>query len=264
MFSGYGSWMDYIEHNRLHWNRYSKNKGPWSRPASDELIEKARNGKVEIFVTTRKLVPAEWFPKSWEGIKVLGLASGGGQQMPLLAATGADVTSYDLSEEQLRLDSETCEKAGLGIHTVQGNMMNLEALEDASFDLIINPVSTCFVEDVTQVWKECSRVLKKGGVLITGLNNPVVYAISDEDYDQKNLQLTRAIPYSDLEHKTEEEIRVIGAAEFSHSLTTLIGDQLKAGFAITNFYEDGWGEDFDMVIDTILPQFFATRAVKQI
>jgi SAM-dependent methyltransferase len=254
--------MDYVEHNRKHWNKYSKDKGPWSRPASKELIEKARHGEVEIFITTKKLVPQNWLPKSWRGLKVLGLASGGGQQIPLIAATGAEVTSYDLSEEQLRLDQETCEREGLAIKTIQGDMMNLQALEDTSFDLIINPVSTCFVSDVTKVWNECSRVLKPGGVLISGLNNPVVYAISDEDYDKNQLVLSRKLPYSDLETKTEDQIHEIGAAEFSHTLTTLIGDQLRAGFHITDFYEDEWGIEFNMIIDSILPQFFATRAVK--
>lgn len=48
---------------------------------------------------TNKLVPESWLPENWKGLDVLGLASGGGQQMPVLAATGANVTSFDFSQQ---------------------------------------------------------------------------------------------------------------------------------------------------------------------
>ena len=254
--------MDYVEKNRKHWNQYSREKGPWSRPSSKELIEKARTGDVNIFITTTKLVPKSWLPNNWKNIKVLGLASGGGQQMPLVAATGADVTSYDLSEEQLKLDQEVCERENLNITTIQGNMLNLADLKSNYFDLIINPISTCFISDVRKVWQGCSRVLKTGGVLISGSVNPIVYAISEDSYKKGELLLSRKIPCSDLDYLPKDELEKTGV-EFSHTLTDLIGGQLEEGFLLTHFYEDYWGSDFNEIIDKIFPQFFATRAIKK-
>src|ERR1700722_16048027 len=104
--------MDFLNINRLSWNKHSRERGPWARRSSKELLEKARKGQVEIFLTTQKLVPADWLPRSWRGLKVLGLAAGGGQQMPLVAAAGAETTTFDLSEEQLERDREVaCEES---------------------------------------------------------------------------------------------------------------------------------------------------------
>ena len=243
--------MDYIYKNQEYWNKFSIERGPWSRPASKEVIQKARLGNVEISVTTTKLIPKSWLPKNWKDIKVLGLASGGGQQMPIIAASGAKVTSYDFSEEQLRRDEEVCQEENLG------------QLSTGKYDIIINPVSTCFTENVNTVWKECVRVLKEEGILITGQNNPVVYAISEESYKNAELLLTKKIPYSDVKDLSADELKNMDAIEFGHSLTDLIGGQLTAGFQITDFYEDYWGKSFDKSIDKILPQFFATRAIKR-
>ena len=49
-------------------------------------------------------VPRHWFPASIKGTALLCLASGGGQQGPVLAAAGADVTVFDTSPRQLGRD----------------------------------------------------------------------------------------------------------------------------------------------------------------
>jgi 2-polyprenyl-3-methyl-5-hydroxy-6-metoxy-1,4-benzoquinol methylase len=259
--------MEYIKTNRAFWNRYSKERGPWSRRSPKELIDKARQGGVEIFITTQKLVPVVWLPESWSGLKVLGLAAGGGQQMPIIAAAGADVTSFDLSEEQLQRDLEVCREEGLKIEILQGDMRDLSLLSDSYFDLIINPVSNCFIDDVNSVWKECFRVLRPGGLLMSGSNNPVTYALDLKAYDEGKLSLCHKIPYSDLRDLSESEravkIEQNDAFEFGHSLSELIGGQIAAGLVIKGFYEDEWGEGFDEPIDKILPQFFATLAQKR-
>ena len=258
--------MEYLEQNKKFWNRYSAERGPWSQRSSKELIEKARRGEVEIFITTQKKVPATWLPKNWKDLKVLGLAAGGGQQMPIIAATGADVATFDISDEQLERDREVCRDESLKIKTVQGDMMNLSSFQDGQFDFIINPVSNCFVEDVKRVWKECFRVLKPGGVLVSGFNNPVAYALDFEAYEKSELRLKYKIPYSDVRDLPDDlrakKIAEGDAFEFGHSLTDLIGEQLAVGFTITGFYEDYWGEGFHQILDGILPQFIATRAVR--
>ena len=146
--------MDYLEINKKFWNKWSQEKGPWSCRVSKEQIQKARSGIVELSITTSKLVPQDWLPKKWKGLDVLGLAAGGGQQIPLLAAAGANVTSFDFSEEQLKRDLEVCEEEELKIIIQKGEMENLSVFSDESFDFAINPVSTCYTKNVKKVWKE--------------------------------------------------------------------------------------------------------------
>ena len=246
--------MDYLAINSAYWDQYSRQRGPWSRRVSPEVIQRAREGRVEIAVTTGKTIPEDWLPKNWRGLDVLGLASGGGQQMPVLVATGAKVTSFDLSAEQLERDLEVCREEGLTIKTEQGHMEELTPFSDESFDFVFNPVSTCFTRNVKKVWREVARVLRPGGLFISAFNNPVVYALDDGAYDDdKKMHLINSIPR---QHQDDDSI------EFSHSLESLIGGQTEVGLTITGLYEDYWGEGFNELIDTILPQFIVTRATR--
>lgn len=259
--------MDYLKANKKMWNKFSRNRGPWSRRYPKEQMEKAKSGVVELRMTSGKLIPKDWLPKNWKGLDVLGLAAGGGQQMPLIAAAGAHVISFDFSEEQLKRDLEVCEEEGITIQTRQGEMEDLSGFPSESFDFILNPVSTCYTKNVRQVWKEVHRVLQPSGVFITLFNNPVAYALDTEAYGKdKILKLTRPIPWSDEDHLSEEEINKIiqkeEALEFGHSLSDLIGGQIETGFMITGFLEDYWGREHNELLDSILPQFIATRAIK--
>jgi 2-polyprenyl-3-methyl-5-hydroxy-6-metoxy-1,4-benzoquinol methylase len=101
--------MNVIEHNREAWNRESRQGSRWSTPVTPDVIRAARNGTWSVILTPTKAVPAEWFPDLL-GKSVLCLASGGGQQAPVLAAAGAYVVSFDLSDEQLRKDLDVAER----------------------------------------------------------------------------------------------------------------------------------------------------------
>ena len=258
--------MDYLKTNKKFWNKWSQKRGPWSRKCSREKLEKARMGTVEISVTTEKLVPQDWLPRKWEGLDVLGLAAGGGQQIPLMAAAGANVTSFDFSEKQLKKDREVCEEEGLTITTQQGEMENLSVFSDKSFDLVIHPVSTCYTKNVRKVYQEVYRVLRAEAVFITGFLNPIFYSLN-KDYDEKKeMKLVYPIPYSDVnslpKKEIENTIKKSDSFEFGHSLSDLIGGQIEAGFKVTGFYESYWGKKFLTIIDTIFPAFIATKAFK--
>ena len=257
--------VDYFKINETFWNIWSNQRGPWSQKCSSEKMRKAKQGYVDI-------APAGWLPKNLKGLDVLGLAAGGGQQMPLLSAGGAHVTSFDFSEEQLKRDQEVCEEEGLKIKTQKGNMEDLSIFSSESFDIVINPVSTCFTANVRKVYKEVYRVLKTGGCFLTSFMNSVFYALN-RDHDQiKEMKLVNPIPYSDVKSLTKKEIEKVikdkGSLEFGHSLSDLIGGQTDLGFQIVGFREYNWkdlGEGkkgFDCLIDTILPAFISTKAIK--
>ena len=258
--------MDIREYNRMAWNKEVERGNQWTVPVNEETIAAARQGQWEIILTPTKPVPRAWFP-DLKGCDVLCLASGGGQQGPILAAAGASVTVLDNSPKQLEQDRLVAERDSLAVATVEGDMADLTAFSDQSFDLIVHPVSNVFVPAVRPVWAEAFRVLRHGGALLAGFSNPAIYLF---DYDLADntgvLQVKYALPYSDLTSLSEEERqRYIDKGfplEFSHTLEDQIGGQLDAGFVITDFYEDSYGEEEGDIVAKYMPTFIITRAIK--
>ena len=162
---------NYLKANQDRWNNV---KNDYTAPLTHEEFEEARNKPISVALTVGKKVPQEWFEKA-NGKKILGLACGGGQQGPVFAAKGYDVTIMDFSTSQLQKDEMVAKREGLTIHTVQSDMTKPFPFEDETFDIIFNPVSNVYIEDLENMYKEAARVLKKGGLLMVGFMNPWIY-----------------------------------------------------------------------------------------
>jgi ubiquinone/menaquinone biosynthesis C-methylase UbiE len=223
-----------------------------------------------VLLTPDTAVPHEWFPPL-AGVKLLGLASGGGQQMPIFSILGADCTVMDLSDKQLDNEHLVSEREGYRINIVKADMTEPFPFEAESFDIIFHPVSNVYIEDVHHVWRECYRVLKPGGVLLSGLCNGINFAFNDYN---NPLTISEKLPYNPLKNP-EQMAKLIAENEdsiqFSHSFNDQIGGQLKAGFVITAAYEDNDstlynGETPDLIEKSLkdagISTYWATRAVK--
>ncbi len=254
--------MDVTAYNREAWNRLVGAQNQWTVPVSHHTVEAARRGDWQIVLTPTKPVPRGWFGPL-QGTRVLCLASGGGQQAPILAAAGATVTVLDNSPAQLAQDRLVAEREGLQIDLQLGQMDNLSRFDNGAFDLIFHPVSNLFVPDVRPVWKEAHRVLRPGGALLAGFANPVGFLFDAEREERGELALRYAVPYSDLTSRSTDELAQLMESgepvEFGHSLVDQIGGQIAAGFSITGFYED---EDPRRLLGKFIPLFIATRATR--
>jgi len=258
--------MDIRDYNRIAWDKKVQSGDRWTIPVSKEVIGAARRGEWEIFLTPTKPVPRDWFPQVKE-LNVLCLASGGGEQGPILAAAGAIVTVLDNSPKQLEQDRFVADRDSLSITTVQGDMADLSMFPDGSFELIVHPASNCFVPDVLPVWKESFRVLSSGGVLLAGFGNPFIYLFDWELAERSGvLQVKYKLPYSDLESRTEAELQCLFAKgepiEFGHTLEDQIGGQLDAGFALTRLYEDHDRPEDKDLLSKYTDRYIATRSIK--
>jgi SAM-dependent methyltransferase len=253
---------DILRYNRHAWDRQVERGNPWTIPVDPVVIARARRGDWQIILTPTKPVPANWFPPL-AGIDVLCLASGGGQQGPILAAAGANVTIFDNSPNQLAQDRLVADREGLTIEAVRGDMADLSDFPDSRFDLIVHPVSNVFAPDVRPVWREAYRVLRPGGSLLAGFMNPVQYLFDDSALERGEFRVIHRIPYSDLESLTEEERERRDGEdrplEFGHTLADQIVGQLATGFVLTGFYED---IDPESVLGDYIPSYIATRALK--
>lgn len=228
----------------------------WGIPLSHEAYLDARKGKWDVVLTPCIPVPHDWFG-DLQGKKILGLASGGGQQMPVFAALGADCTVLDYSEKQLESERMVAKREGYDIRIVRADMTKPLPFENEEFDLVFHPVSNCYVEEVRPIFRECYRVLKKGGILLCGLDNGLNYAFDDE-----GTSLAFSLPFNPLknpEHMARLHVKEDGI-QFSHTAEEQLGGQLEAGFRLTHIRED-----FDTeggLAAHHIPAYYLTRAVK--
>lgn len=255
--------MDTLAYNRRAWDEAVKHRSEWTLPVGPAVVAAARRGEWRIVLTPTKPVPSSWFPNNLNGIRVLCLASGGGQQGPILAAAGAMVTVFDNSPRQLEQDRMVAQRENLRIATEQGDMADLSRFADGSFDLIVHPVSNVFAPAVRPVWNESFRVLSSGGELLAGFCNPAMYIFDMTKMDEGELVVRHKLPYSDLTHLSAEELQRfvddLQPLEFSHTLEDQIGGQLDAGFVLTGFYEDVWP---GQLLSDYMPHYITTRARK--
>jgi len=252
---------DPVAHNRAAWDREVEADNEWTRPVGPEVIARAREGDWSVVLIGYEPVPRDWFPADLAGVAVLGLASGGGQQGPVLAAAGARVTVFDNSPRQLARDQEVAAREGLALRTVLGDMRDLSAFPDASFDLVFHPVSNLFCPDLAPVWREAFRVLRPGGLLLAGFMNPDIFVFDVGALERGEFVVRHALPFStlDLPGAERQEYYADGPVEYSHSLTSQLGGQMAAGFSLTHLAEAPHHAD---ATQRYMPGYIATRAIK--
>lgn len=248
---------DYNDINSETIDRWVDEDWEWGRPISHEDFLRAKNGDWSVLLTPTRPVPREWFP-DLRGRRILGLASGGAQQMPVFAALGAECWVLDFSERQIESEKRVARREGYRIRAIRADMTKPLPFSDGFFDLIFHPVSNCYVRDVEAIWRECARVLKTGGALLSGLDNGVNYL-----FDEDESRVVNFLPFDPLVNPGQMESleRNDCGVQFSHSIAEQIGGQLRAGFRLLDIYDDTNGAGF--LHEHGVPTFWATRAVKE-
>ena len=218
--------MSYFDQNRAAWNRLASGS-QFSKVASDE----------ECQAPLATLDSRGWLPPSVAGLDVLCLASGGGWQSILYAAAGANVTVVDLSPEMLLLDQQEADRRGLKVRTIEASMDQLPMLADESFDIVHQPVSSCYVRDISRVYREIARLSRDGGLYISQHKQPTTLQISHRDEQDR---YTLGIEYyhdGPLPRVEDDAYRERGAVEFLHRWDDLVGELCRAGFVLEDLRE---------------------------
>lgn len=248
--------MNYQDINAKTIDKWVAEGWTWGKPIDHETYVNALKGIWDVKLTPNKYAPHEWFG-DLKGKKVLGLASGGGQQMPIFAALGAECTLLDYADSQLESDLLMAEKEGYAIDIVKADMSKPLPFADESFDLIFHPVSNVYVKDVRSIWKECYRVLKKSGILLAGMDNGINFLFDD---DEK--LLINSLPFDPLSNpeQMKQLMDTDSGIQFSHTIEEQLGGQLEAGLVLQALYEDTNEEG--RLSELNIPCFIASKAIK--
>jgi SAM-dependent methyltransferase len=211
------------EHNRSAWDQRAACGEVYTRPLSDEHLARP------------KINP--WLPEGFAGKRMLLLAAGGGRQSLRYAVAGAVVTVVDISDEMLAIDRAEAARRGLDIRAVQTSMDNLSMFAPESFDIVNQPVSTCYVPDLLPVYRAVARVLVPGGVYLSQHKQPASlqcrvqpgagrYPLVEPYYRKGPLPPAKGNPH-----------REAGTIEFLHRWEDLIGGLCRSGFVVEDVSE---------------------------
>jgi SAM-dependent methyltransferase len=215
------------QQNRRAWDALVRKKQCFTTPAPDDDLR-------DPLGTTD---PLGWLGGNIVGKRLLCLASGGGRQSAIYAAAGALVTVVDLSPEMLAVDRQVAAERGLNVRAIEASMDDLSALADASFDIVLQPVSTCYLPDVQAVYREVARVTVAGGLYLSQHKQPTSLqagvAPSANGYELTEPYYRRGpLPAVNGSRHREE-----GTLEFLHRWEELIGGLCRAGFVIEDLVE---------------------------
>jgi SAM-dependent methyltransferase len=217
----------HLESNRTAWDALARADSVFARPATD----------AECARPLPTLDSRGWLPGDVSGLSVLCLAAGGGWQSVLYAAAGARVTVVDLSPEMLAIDRREADRRGLSVRMLATSMDELSMLGDAEFDIVHQPVSTCYVPSLERVYRAVARVLKEGGLYISQHKQPTSLQIADRDPFHRYILGVSYYHQGPLPALCDDSYREPGAQEFLHRWQDLLGGLCRCGFVIEDLVE---------------------------
>ncbi len=220
--------------NARAWDVLARQGAALATPASDE----------EIANPLATVDPLGWLGESIAGAKVLCLAAGGGRHSALYAAAGGEVTVLDISREMLRIDTQVAAERKLRVRIVEGSMLDLSVFAEGEFDLVIQPVSTCYVPDVCEVYRQVARVTRANGLYVSQHKSPVSLQVGAAPAMRQadGYRLTERyyrddpLPAGGDSHSLSR-LREPGTQEFLHRWEQLLGGMCRTGFVVEDLVE---------------------------
>jgi len=229
-----------LHHNRRAYDTMAKGNHPLCRVATD----------AELADPMSIIDSSGWLGPSIAQQRVLCLAAGGGRHSAFYAAAGAIVTVLDISPEMLDLDRQVARERNYDIRMVEASMDDLTIFDANEFDLVVQPVSSCYLPNVRIIYEQVARVLKHNGIYISQHKSPISLQASAETighsgssssgchYGIKHTYYRDSpIPPTSSRSATAARLRETGSIEYLHRYEQLIGGLCRSGFVIEDLVE---------------------------
>ena len=215
------------EHNRRAWDALVREKQRFTVPARDE----------DFTDPLARVDQLGWLGPDIRGRKLLCLAAGGGKHGPLYAQAGAIVTVVDISPAMLELDRAVAAERSLALRTIETSMDQLAMFQPGEFEIVIHPVSTCYVPEIAPVYREVARITAPGGIYISQHKTPT-------NLQAEQTPATRGYELSEPYYRSGplppvlgSRLREEGTLEFLHRWEEILGHLCRNGFVIEDVVE---------------------------
>lgn len=216
-----------IARNRQAWNDMARAQKPLARPVQED----------DFRDPLRAIDAPGWLGASIDGKNVLCLAAGGGRQSALFAAAGADVTVVDLSPAMLEQDRIVAEQRGLNINIVETSMDELGIFRSGQFEIVVQPVSSCYLPRIAKLYQQVARVTRPGGLYISQHKQPTSLQAGVAPTSHGYLISETYYREGPLPPAPPSRIREQGAVEFLHRWEQLVGGLCRSGFVVEDLIE---------------------------
>ena len=217
--------------NQEFWKQNAERQDIYTRPWLDldpVIVKKFASQEIDYLPEPYSYIYPNNIFKNIAGKDILCLASGGGQQSVIFGLLGANVTVFDLTDEQLEGDRKAASHHGYDITSIQGDMRDLSGFPDNTFDMVYQAISLCYVPSLLEVYQQVSRVLKPGGIYRVGHGNPVFWYVEEDSWDGKGYRIS-----SPIEGTTEDD-----GVQFRHDFSERFNSLVDSGFVIKSIHLD--------------------------
>ncbi len=217
--------------NKKFWKANAERGDLYSTPWLDldpEIVKKWVGGEIEHLLVPFSYVYPNHIFQNIAGKNILCLASGGGQQSAVFGLLGANVTVFDLTDEQLEGDRKAAAHHGYDIRTIQGDMRDLSRFPAESFDMVYQAISLCYIPSLEEIYEQVIRVLKPGGIYRVGHGNPAFWHLEEDSWDGRGYRIVSAIEGEEIED----------SQQFCHEFGSIFNELIKTGFEIMSVHQD--------------------------
>lgn len=186
------------------------------------------------------------------GQHVLDLACGNGHNTRRLARMGARVTGVEYAEAHIEANREREAREPLGIAYHLADAARLDALADASFDVVVCQMALMDISDAAGALREVGRVLRPGGRLVAQIAHPcfdvpeasawVVERMGPETAVWRKVRRYRQPFVGRIYWRVGDE--VVSTASYHRPLSWYVRELRAAGLVLTALEEPEPSEEF--------------------
>ena len=253
------------EHNQRMWDRLASAAIPYTRPQGKPPRD-ARGKRRFLDELTYGRIKGI----ALDGKRVLSLAGGGGWDAVLFAELGAETTLLDLSPRQLSTVRTLARERGTKLRFAQGDMRDLSAFDDGTFDLVYHHHSMVFVPDAARVIREVARVLAPGGTYVFSTMHPVTLRMYETwtgtgwGFKQRYFD-DGPVPAKSATWEFDGVKVEAPTLEYAHRLSDLVNACVRAKLVVDGLWEWSPGDTggppgSDDELEQLLPAYIAIRA----